>query len=192
MADVRRTYAAVLATGVLSAALAAVMSSRRLLDIEGFLVAGDGSTLGSGPATDLPLATTLSMVVLAAWGVLVVTRGRVRRGVAVLGAVAALGVLTTVAAGYRQLPDGAADELARVGARPEVSLSASYWLALALAVVSVGAAVAAVVLVPRWPAMGTRYDAPVGGSAGGVGVQGETDDDLALWKALDEGRDPTA
>ena len=192
MADRRRTYAAVLAVGVLSAALAAVVSSRSLLDIDGFLVAGDGSALGTGPATDLPLATTLSMVVLAAWGVLVVTRGRVRRAVAVLGAVAALCVLVTVVAGYWQLPDGAADELARVGSRPDIGLKPSYWLALVLSTISLGAAVAAVALVPHWPAMGTRYDAPGGDGDGASRVQGEADDDLALWKALDQGRDPTA
>jgi hypothetical protein len=189
MADARGTYAAALAVGVVSGALVAVTSTWTLVDIDGFSVWGDGSALGDGPTTDLPLASTLSMVVLAAWGVLVVTRGRVRRAVAALGALAALGVLATVVVGGLQLPDSAGDQLARVGARPGITLSTSYWLVLALSVVSAAAAVAAVALVPKWPAMGSRYDSPGGG---GSRVEGQPDDDLALWKALDEGRDPTA
>jgi hypothetical protein len=189
MADRRGTYAAVLAVGVVSGALVAVTSTWTLLDIEGFAAGGDGSTLGDGPTTDLPLASTLSMVVLAAWGVLAVTRGRVRRAVAALGASAAVGVLVTVVVGGLQLPGTAGDDLARVGARPDITLSTSYWLVLALSLVSAAATVAAFVLVPTWPAMGTRYDTPDGA---GSRVEGQPDDDLALWKALDEGRDPTA
>ncbi len=41
-------------------------------------------------------------------------------------------------------------------------------------------------LVPSWPEMGDKYDRPTGPPAE------QADDDLALWKALDEGRDPTA
>ena len=46
---------------------------------------------------------------------------------------------------------------------------------------------------PGWPEMSTRYDAPTGRS--GANEPGSADDrprtDAELWKALDEGRDPT-
>jgi Tryptophan-associated transmembrane protein (Trp_oprn_chp) len=44
---------------------------------------------------------------------------------------------------------------------------------------------------PDWPEMGTRYDAP--GSAPPPPVAPpEEQSNLDLWKALDEGHDPTA
>ena len=46
-------------------------------------------------------------MLLAAWGVLLVTRGRVRRAFAVLTAVAALALLVSVVVGYATLPDAA-------------------------------------------------------------------------------------
>jgi hypothetical protein len=40
--------------------------------------------------------------------------------------------------------------------------------------------------VPQWPEMGRRYDAPTDAPA-----TQEIESDRDLWKALDEGRDPT-
>ncbi len=54
-------------------------------------------------------------MVLACWGVVLVTRGRVRRAVAVLGVVAAAGALVAVVAAYSQVPDQLRDELAELG-----------------------------------------------------------------------------
>ena len=45
---------------------------------------------------------------------------------------------------------------------------------------------AAVRLTPSWPEMGTRYDSPTGEVA-----PVEPEGNLELWKALDEGHDPT-
>ena len=59
----------------------------------------------------MPLALSLSLVVLAAWGVLLVTRGAVRRALAVLALVAALGVVATVIAGHQTLPGNIRDRL---------------------------------------------------------------------------------
>ena len=44
---------------------------------------------------------------------------------------------------------------------------------------------------PRWPEMGSRYDAP-GSAAPAAPVELEDQSNLDLWKAMDEGRDPTA
>ena len=60
---------------------------------------------------------------LATWGVLLVTRGVVRRAVAVLAALAALGVVTVVVVGGFLQVDDAAEDLATrlnlLGARIE-------------------------------------------------------------------------
>ena len=63
-----------------------------------------------------------------------------------------------------------------------------FWTAAVASVVAVVPAALAVRLVPTWPEMGSRYDAP----AGAASAAPETvETDLDLWHALDEGRDPT-
>ena len=190
MAERRRTLVPTLAVGVPAAALTALGSTRGLMTLSP--ESGTSPALPSSLALtldggQLPLATTLSMVVLAAWGVVLVTRRRVRFAVAVLGALAAVGVLATVVAGWWLVPDALRDDAAAVGVSGlETAPTVWYWLTLAAALVSAAASGAAVAFVRRWPEMGTKYDRPTGPPAE------HPDDDLALWKALDEGRDPTA
>jgi uncharacterized membrane protein (TIGR02234 family) len=158
------------------------------------------------PPGDVPLGGALALVVLACWGVLLVTRGRVRRGVAVAAAVAAAGVLAVVADAVVSLPEEVVAAAARLGAP---GLDAEWtlwpWAAALGALVALLAAVAAVVLAPGWPEMGKRYDAPTGaagatrGAAAGAAAapgdqtehQPEDRGNLELWKALDAGEDPT-
>jgi hypothetical protein len=51
---------------------------------------------------------------------------------------------------------------------------------------------AAVRLVPGWPEMGRRYDAPADAAPQLAEQPPEEQENLDLWKAMDEGRDPTA
>jgi uncharacterized membrane protein (TIGR02234 family) len=51
-------------------------------------------------------------------------------------------------------------------------------------------ALAALRYVRGWPEMGGRYDAPVGPEPPAKAP--EEQENLDLWKAMDEGRDPTA
>ena len=44
-------------------------------------------------------------------------------------------------------------------------------------------------VAPGWPAMGSRYDAP-GARADAEDAAPDTEQDM--WRALDDGRDPTA
>jgi uncharacterized membrane protein (TIGR02234 family) len=191
MAEPGRTYVPVVGGGLAAATLGAIGSSRGLVTLTS---EGAGSRLGLDlDGGQLPLATTLSMVVLAAWGVILVTRRRLRLGVAVVGALAALGVLVTVVAGWWLVPDALREDASVVGlARVSTSPSGWYWLTLLAAVLSAAASTAAVVLVRGWPEMGARYDRPSGASARSADDEDDVDDDLAFWKALDEGRDPTA
>lgn len=135
----------------------------------------------------VPLALTLSLVVLAAWGVLLVTRRVVRRGVAVLALLAALGAAAATALGRRTATDALRQDFREIGATAVVDVSWWWWLAVVTSVLAVLPAAVAVRRVAAWPEMGSRYDAPVAQGAERL----EDPSSLDLWKAIDEGRDPT-
>jgi uncharacterized membrane protein (TIGR02234 family) len=63
-----------------------------------------------------------------------------------------------------------------------------FWTAAICSVLALVPALLAVRLVPSWPEMGSRYDAP--GAQAPVN-EPEPTREQDLWKALDEGRDPT-
>ena len=181
----RRTFAPVALLGLAAAGVTAMAGNNP---------AAEAETSSAFVTYDahLPLVTALGLVVLACWGVLLVTRGRVRRAVAVLGAVASAGALVAVVAAWSQVPDQLRDELALVGVTDAtVSHTTWYWLAALGAVLSLLTTGLAVLLTPHWPEMGSRYDAPT--SAGAVpAADPEEQSNLDLWRAMDEGRDPTS
>ena len=204
----RRTFGPVVLLGLAAAALASVAGSKPW--VSGRSGAFDTSaqdnqamvsTLSVNGASESPLAAALALVLLACWGVLLVTRGRFRRAVAVLGLVAALGLVVTTAEAFWSLPDKLADALLEMSGTDTVTTGLTGWYAAAVvaAVLSVAATLAAVRLVPGWPEMGSRYDAPSGASGrpGGQAANAVPDasapaENIDIWKALDEGRDPTA
>jgi uncharacterized membrane protein (TIGR02234 family) len=112
--------------------------------------------------------------------------------VAAIGALASAGCDAAVVIGWSSVTDSLRSDLAGVGVT-DVSFShtAWFWAAAVGALLSLVATVLAVRLVPTWPEMGSRYDAPVAGSEPAV-VDPEDQSSLELWKAMDEGRDPTA
>jgi uncharacterized membrane protein (TIGR02234 family) len=194
MADPRRTFVPVLLPGVLGAALAAAASAKPW--------AGLGHAVGTLPmhapglesAGQVPLASALSLVALAGWGALLVTRGRVRRGIAVLGLLAALALVVVAVAGAWTAPHDlrhAVDsELALPSgssATVDVGLTGWYWVALVAGLVTLGGFALAVRYATAWPAMASRYDAP-----GARPVPERPTTNQELWKAIDEGHDPTS
>lgn len=183
----RRTFGPVVLLGLAAGGITAIAGTQQAVD--------GGASRGSLALTfegDLPLVTALGLVVLACWGVLLVTRGRVRRAVAALGTVAAAGAVVAVLTVYPRVTDDLREELAQVGVTDaEVGHTAWYWLALAGAIFAVVAGVLAVRWVPQWPEMGSRYDAPTA-PTDLPESPAEEQTNLDLWKALDEGRDPTA
>lgn len=194
MADVpRRTFGPVVLLGIASAGLAALAGSRAWV---GFDVVEDPDT-GSGGSysstigisltglPEAPLVAALAFVVLAAWGVLLVTRGRVRRGMALLAAVASAGMLAAAVVAFVTSPDSLGDTFAEIQVPVEVQRTAWPWLGVAASFVALLAAVLAWRLVPSWPEMGTRFDAP------GSTPPPREETSLDLWRALDHGRDPT-
>jgi uncharacterized membrane protein (TIGR02234 family) len=196
VAEARRTFGPVVLLGLASGTLAAVAGARPWVVDAGASSASDPLGLVAD-AGEMPLASALSLVVLAAWGVLLVTRGRVRRVVAVVGLLAALGLAATVVTGWLTLPDQVLD--AMTAQQPGVDglgteTAGWFWGAATGALGSVVATALAVRWSPRWPEMGSRYDAP---GDGAPTTESRSDDGadtshLDLWKAMDEGRDPTA
>ncbi|HXH78856.1 Trp biosynthesis-associated membrane protein [Nocardioides sp.] len=194
MAERSRTFGPVLLFGLASGVLAAVAGARPW--VTGSSGNIDTSTTRGAATIDLsgvresPLAGALALVVLACWGVILVTRGRVRRAVAALAAVASLGLLVTTVLAIRSLQDALSEALLAASGVDNAVLGITGWYpaALVAAVISLVSTVAAVRYLPTWPEMGSRYDAPAGDSPTEVEPEGN----LELWKALDEGHDPTA
>ena len=185
MRDRRRTFGPVVLLGLLGGGLLAIAGNKPAAEADAT----------SGFVTydaHMPLVTALGLVVLACWGVVLVTRGRVRRAVAVLGVLGSAGALAATLAAWSQVPDQLRDELVGVGVSDAgIGHTAWWWLALLGSVLSVAATVLAVLLTPAWPEMGSRYDAPATAAAAPEQPP-EEQSSLDLWKAMDEGRDPTA
>ncbi len=183
-------FAPVALAGIASTGLLAVAGSKPW-----FSAAVDyKSALGGAvPATsaDMPLALACALVALASWGVVLVTGARVRRLVAGLGLVAVLGVLACAVSAPFTLPDDVRAQLLAGSDDVPVHPTGWYVVAAVTAVVALVVLVAAWVLIPRWPTMSSRYDAPTSAAAA-PDLDPETAASIDIWKALDEGRDPTA
>jgi uncharacterized membrane protein (TIGR02234 family) len=201
MAERRATFGPVVLVGLAAGTLAAVASARPWAEGQ----SGRVDTASSGYATDIaitsaqemPLAAALSLVVLACWGVILVTRGRVRRVVAGLAVVAAAGLVATCVVGFDLVQDALGEALRTASGTDTAAVGLTGWYAAACggAVVSLAAAAGAVALAPHWPEMGSRYDAPAGteteAETGAATAKDQPVGNLDLWKAIDEGRDPT-
>jgi uncharacterized membrane protein (TIGR02234 family) len=189
MSEPRATFVPVLGLGLGAGTLVAVAGTKPW--VVPSTVEGDPLGL-LAEAGKMPLAGALGLGVLACWGVLLVTRGRVRRVVAVLGLLVAVGVVATVVVGWVTLEGQVTDALeasAVTGPDADVHRTGWLWAAAVGSILSVAATAAAVRFVPAWPEMGRRYDGP--GTTRGSETTAEEPSSLDLWKSIDEGRDPT-
>lgn len=182
----------------------------RAAPLAGFSVAVAGRTIE-------PAVTGLGVVALAGVVAVLASRGPLRRIVGAVVAVAGVVLGWRAVAGFSAVSIGYARDLV-VQSRTGTALDAGagvrvdvHPLAPAVAVVAAALVVAGGALVVaragRWTAMGARYDAPAGGAGGpaaeaaasGGAADHPADDagstagagDLALWKSLDRGDDPT-
>lgn len=191
----RGTFGPVVALGLASAGLAAYAASKPWVTGAGTDSSAESSvavaTTAFGEISSSPLGTALAFVVLACWGVLLVTRGRFRRGIAGLAVLGALGYVASVAWAPSSLPDHLVEQVrVRTGAvLEETSLTGWFWLAVAAALLVLTTTVLALRLVRTWPEMGSRYDSPTGARET---TTEQPIENIDIWKALDEGRDPTA
>ncbi len=181
-----RTFAPTVLVGVGAAALTAVAAGQEWARSTGDAAGVEVSATVAGADT-APLALALALVALAAWGVLLVVRGRVRRVVAAIGSVAAAGVLAALVDAFDGAQNDSLQAVMAKGATGDVfasTLTAWYWTTGVAALLALATLAVAVVRSPGWPAMGSRYDSPASRR------QQDTDEDL--WRALDRGDDPTA
>lgn len=186
----RRLFGPTALAGLAAGTLAAVTGTRAAVsvDAESDAVALVTAGTTAGDALTMPLVTSLALVVLAAWGVVLVSRARVRRLAAGLALLASVGALAAAAVAQGQLRGTVEDSLAQVGATGGAGVTGWYVAALLGALVMTASAGLAVRHVRDWPEMGQRYDAPAGSSAPAPHT---TDGSLDLWKAIDQGLDPT-
>jgi hypothetical protein len=178
----RGLFAPLVVGGLASAALTAIAASRDWLTATGD-AAGVTVTARIAGSDAAPLALALALVALAAWGVVLVGHTLTRRVTLVLGLIACAGALVVSATldGHQV----AAEALADRGAQQVASYGhvGWYWVLRAAGIVQAVLFLVALPRVRRWPTMSSRYDAPATRAA----EPADTD----LWKALDEGHDPT-
>ena len=161
MTERRRTFGPVVLLGLAAGTLTAVAGEKPA--VEGVRRRGPAvsSRLVSFDA-HLPLVTALGLVVLACWGVVLVTRGRVRRAVAVLAH--DRGRRCAGGRRWRRTPrcptSSATSSLWWASKDADLSHTAWYWVAVVGALLATVAGALAVAWAPAWPEMGTRYDAP--------------------------------
>jgi uncharacterized membrane protein (TIGR02234 family) len=188
----RRTFGPTVLVGLAAATLGAVAAVRDWATASGSAAGVDvaGTAKGSSSA---PLAVALALVALAAWGVVLVLRGRTRRVVALVGALASAGVVAVVAAARDRAQADAVRAVVAKGGTGDAfssSLTGWYYACAVGAVFTLVAFAVAAATSADWPAMGSRYDAPTAGA--GVAAPGTSTTDQEMWHALDDGRDPTA
>jgi uncharacterized membrane protein (TIGR02234 family) len=194
MPEPRATLVPVVGLGLAAGTLAAVAGAQPWV-VDTTLPAGSDPLGLVADAGEMPLALALSLVVLACWGVLLVTRGMVRRVVAVLALLVSIGLVVTVVVGLFTLPDQVLESFPE-GTRRTTDVNPTQetvwvWTAAVGALLSVVTTALAVRWVGHWPEMGSRYDAPGGSGASGSEAPPEDASSLDLWKSIDEGRDPT-
>lgn len=179
-------FGPIVLVALLAGALAAVAGFKPWADIGRADAAGLYTAVRS-----VPLAGALGAAALAAWGVVLVTRGRVRRGLVGFAGLLALGEVACAIWALTGLRTTVADYVAKsAGVRPDVALSGWLFAALVGAVLVALAAAAGLRDAPNWPEMGSRYDAPVGAER--HTAVAPDDDSLSVWKAIEEGHDPTS
>ncbi len=142
-----------------------------------------------------PVALPLALVALAAWGAVLVLRRRGRRAVSVVGLLASAGVALAVTLNAGSVAETARGMVAGGAGRTDIATQTTGWpwFAVLGAVLTAVAFVAAYLAAPAWPEMSSRYDAPTDGPADRAeGTESSETSPNELWKALDEGRDPTA
>jgi uncharacterized membrane protein (TIGR02234 family) len=193
-----RGYALTVAVGLAAAGTVAVGVSHPWVTATAIVAGLPRIEAAVTGADAVPFAGACGPVLLASFGAVLATRNRVRQTVGVL--IVALAAVVLVSAAH----PGDLSPLvrSRLSARGWSAASAYAtstqpwrWLVLVAAVACLVAGVLVVRLGPGWPTMGRRYDAPETAASPAPARQESAGtaslDEEGLWRALDEGRDPT-
>ena len=198
-----RGYALTVAAGLLGAAAVALGVARPWVSATARQAGNPLLEASVSGAEVAPLAGALGVVLLAAFGAVLATRGVVRR---VVGVVVVVASATVVVAAVRAsaATDRLESGLSAVGwAGGDYSTATEpwRWVSLIGALVCLAAGASVAWFGGGWVSMGSRYEAPVATAAvptpepssaqGATGTVGEDLSETEAWRALDEGRDPT-
>jgi|RhiMethySRZTD1v2_1073278.scaffolds.fasta_scaffold11052_6 uncharacterized membrane protein (TIGR02234 family) len=214
----RRALATAIVGGLAAGGLALFGVSQAWARVEIAVAGVPSSTIEVSGTSAVPWIGALTLVILAGALAIVPTGGWLRRAVGVIVGLAAAGaVIGTLTAGPA-IDDALTEKLAQSPASGGVNDAAVVaaadhpaWRWLSLVGSAAGLAVGIYVAAQgqRWPTMGSRYDAPASRrreDAGGPepdqpdrpdqpadAAESEKPAEKAdLWRAMDEGRDPTA
>jgi uncharacterized membrane protein (TIGR02234 family) len=158
------------------------------------------STVEVAGTSAVPWVGALTLVVLAAALALVPTGGWARRAIGVIMLLAAAGVVLGSTTAGSAVDDALREDLAQSPASGGVDDATAAdaadrpawrWLTLGSGAAGIAVGVLAAGRGGRWPTMGSRYDAPRSRDRDPAPSEGETEE-ADLWRAMDEGRDPTA
>lgn len=199
----RRLYAPAVLAGVVAGAVMLFAGSRTWASAE---VAPAGMTVDDVDvtgATSVPLVSAMAFVVMASAVAVMASGGWLRRAIGVLIVVAAGAAAVAVVMAGSAIDDAVRDAVAvspsMTGGSDEgetfvdaADQTVWRWIALVSALVGVVAGAAVIRYAKAWPRMGSRYDAPTAPTRHEVSKPAEERDAADLWKALDEGDDPTA
>jgi len=138
-----------------------------------------------------PLVPALALVVVASSLAVLAASVRVRRAVGVLIALVSLAAIVVVLTDGSALDDAVRsavhDSPAFTGGSLPDTRDDTLWpfATLVAFVVAAGCGLLVTRYAGSWPTMGRRYEAP------GARAQQPVETEADIWKALDEGRDPT-
>lgn len=146
-----------------------------------------------------PLAAALAFVVLAGFGAVVATGGRLRRAVGVVIVVCAATILVSalVAGSSTGLLESSLADHGWSGGTYQREFVVWRWVVIVGAAVCVIAGLAVARQGHRWATMGSRYEAPAAREREMQATETADvplEDSLSeadLWKAIDRGHDPT-
>lgn len=199
----RRLYGPCVLAGILVGAVMLFAGSRTWASVE---VAPPGMTVDDVEVTgaaSVPLVSAMAFVVMAAAVAVLASGGWLRRAVGLLivvaAGVAAVAVLMAGSAIDDAVRDAVVASPSMTGgvAERDAFVDAAgqtvwRWIALAAALVGIAVGGAVVAYATAWPRMGSRYDAPTKPTRHETAKPADDRDATDLWKALDEGDDPTA
>ncbi|MGH3476265.1 MAG: Trp biosynthesis-associated membrane protein [Nocardioidaceae bacterium] len=191
--------------GLAAGGLALLGASRTWARAEIAVPGVPSSTIEVSGTGAVPWVGALTLVILAGALAIVPTGGWLRRVVGAVIVLAAAGAAIGVLTAGPAIDDALSEELAESPASGGVDDAAIVaaadhpawrWLSLSGSVAGIAVGLLVTARGHRWATMGSRYDAPAprqrtDAAEPEQGASAPTDD-ADLWRALDEGRDPTA
>jgi uncharacterized membrane protein (TIGR02234 family) len=200
----RRGLVIAIVGGLAAGGLALLGASRPWARVEIAVPGVPSSTIQVSGSSAVPWVGALTLVILAGALAIVPTGGWLRRVVGVVVSLAALGAAIGTLTAGPAVDDALSEQLAESPASGGVDDAAIVaaadhpawrWLTLGSSVAGIAVGLHVAGRGHRWATMGSRYDAPAARrrpESADVTAESEPAENADLWRALDEGRDPTA